>query len=177
MVSKRVGGEDAERVRARDGEREGRLLGGRKLLKVLRPAPPHLQTRLLNKELLGKVSPLLDTSPHRPTAAFPLQPVEVSSGTREGSGQHLSSRPSAATLPGQALASRKHLAPPRALPRSVEQGVGDPAARCVNPHLLVLSAPPAEARLYQEGEKEGHKTSSIWSADQDKGAADRCWGA
>ena len=47
MVSKRVRGEDAERVRARDGEREGRLLGGGELLKVLRPAPPHLQTRLL----------------------------------------------------------------------------------------------------------------------------------
>jgi len=42
MVSKRVGREDAERVRARDGEREGRLLGGGELLKVLRPAPPHL---------------------------------------------------------------------------------------------------------------------------------------
>ena len=49
MVSKRVGGEDAERVRARDGEREGRLLGGGELLKVLRPAPPHLQTRLLKQ--------------------------------------------------------------------------------------------------------------------------------
>ena len=103
----------------------------------------------------------------------------VSSGTREGSERHLASRPSAATLPGQALASRRRLAS-REVPRSVEQGPlasGYAAARCVNPHLLVLSAPPAEARLYQEGEKEGHKTSSIWSADQDKGAAGRCWGA
>ena len=49
MVSERVGREDAERVRARDGEREGRLLGGRELLKVLRPTPPHLQIRFLKQ--------------------------------------------------------------------------------------------------------------------------------
>ena len=64
MVSKRVGGEDAERVRARDGEREGRLLGGRKLLKVLRPAPPHLQTRLLKTRSSLKKSHLSWTPLH-----------------------------------------------------------------------------------------------------------------
>ena len=49
MVSKRVGRENAERVRARDGERKGWLLGGRELLKVLRPTPPHLQIRFLKQ--------------------------------------------------------------------------------------------------------------------------------
>lgn len=40
--------EDAERVFAGQGEGEGRLLGRRELLKVLRLAAPHLATRLLN---------------------------------------------------------------------------------------------------------------------------------
>ena len=64
MVSKRVGGEDAERVRARDGEREGRLLGGRELLKMLRPTPPHLQTGLLKTRSSFKKSHLSWTLLH-----------------------------------------------------------------------------------------------------------------